>query len=578
MKKSKIFIGLLTLLAVLLPLGVFPSSAEETPWRGMGAKFSSTSHQIISPNGIIKDEGFYFTATKDSKIAVTIPDYDTFPGAYPVTALTFTKSSPLDSLSILIEPEESFELNYGDNFSFLWTEAPITELYDFETETGIGDDWTHRTNGLRNLMPIGSKGLCVTVKAEKPGYNKSNVEASVSIVYYDGKSTDEKGNLGREWRFTKQDNSNIMPLVEYPIQNAYELIDITGGLSFDIKKNASLGYSVYINDKCYGDIKNDIYPYWDVDLRGLNDIESGYLTVGFSSNGNGEIELSHNYTVSKICNIPAVDWAYDREPCDHQYEMTERHIADCINNGYERYTCSLCANSYKIVIPSSGHIFNEWIIIEPPSYENEGYKISFCYDCGEQSEAIPIPILEYESPFIDTDENAWYAKGLEYCVKKGYVQGNEKHEFNPYNFLTREQMVTVLARISGAKLGEYDTAPFNDVEEKDWFSEAVNWAYAEGIIKGKPNGRFGTGEPLTRQALATILYRFAAVKDTYPAIHESFADHFEIDQWAVQPICWAVSNDILGSIDTAKPILAPEMNVSRAQAVKIFMSFENKKE
>lgn len=124
-----------------------------------------------------------------------------------------------------------------------------------------------------------------------------------------------------------------------------------------------------------------------------------------------------------------------------------------------------------------------------------------------QSDTCPI------AKFSDSDPKAWYHDGVHYCLDKDYMNGVSAAEFAPNANMTRAQLVTILWRMDGQKVVNY-AMMFSDVAADSWYTEAVRWAASEGIVTGYTDGKFGSSDAITREQLATILWRYAKYKDT----------------------------------------------------------------
>ncbi|MBE6686090.1 MAG: hypothetical protein E7591_02550 [Ruminococcaceae bacterium] len=253
----------------------------------------------------------------------------------------------------------------------------------------------------------------------------------------------------------------------------------------------------------------------------------------------------------------------------------------CTVNGVKEAVCDNgCGTKDVLTEEAQGHKTGEWEITKDPDYYNLGCKIQKCTVCTEVINTESIPVLDYDG-FPDVWENSWYAEGVEYCYKHGYITGTDKGIFNPNGKLTREQFVVILARVAGADLEEYKESPFTDVSVDIWYGASVIWANSEGIINGIGNGRFGKGQPMTREALATMLYRYAKTQgiNTDKRAALSYCEDAEdISEWAHEACAWAVNAGLLGSTSETVNILSPKVTVTRAQAAKIFMYFDKYKE
>ena len=116
---------------------------------------------------------------------------------------------------------------------------------------------------------------------------------------------------------------------------------------------------------------------------------------------------------------------------------------------------------------------------------------------------------------------------------------------------------------------------FSDVSRSDWYGEAVEWAAANGIVNGYSDGRFGPNDPITREQLAAILYRYASFKgfDVSKADTTSLAgypDAAKVSGYAVPAVQWAVGKGLINGVSGK---LAPQNTATRAQVAAIIHRF-----
>ena len=172
--------------------------------------------------------------------------------------------------------------------------------------------------------------------------------------------------------------------------------------------------------------------------------------------------------------------------------------------------------------------------------------------------------------FSDVKEGTWYYEAVTYVADKGYVKGYTNGTFRPTKNMTRQDFVVVLARIAGANLSKYanSTGGFKDVKKGSYYAPAVAWAVDKGIITGYNSTTFGVGDPLTREQVAVILYRYAG-SPSVPNVTETlwhFADRGRINTYARTAAAWAYQNEII----TGKGLeFVPQQNASRAQIATI---------
>ena len=185
-----------------------------------------------------------------------------------------------------------------------------------------------------------------------------------------------------------------------------------------------------------------------------------------------------------------------------------------------------------------------------------------------QPQPDPLPNIS----FTDVPESAWYYEWVARAVQIGLFSGMSETEFAPESHMTRAMLVTVLYRIDGAP-AVTSKAPFTDVASGQWYSDAVNWAYANGVVNGITQTRFGLNEDITRQQLTTMLYRYARSKGcdcSTLAQLDSFSDTASVADYALESMQWSVANGIVSG-DGGR--LLPNGKATRAQCAKMVAVF-----
>ena len=167
----------------------------------------------------------------------------------------------------------------------------------------------------------------------------------------------------------------------------------------------------------------------------------------------------------------------------------------------------------------------------------------------------------------------WYAQAVQYVYENGLMDGIENNQFAPEHTTTRAQLVTILYRLEGqpAVTGE---SGFTDVEADTWYTDAVVWAAANGIVNGVSDTRFAPGDEITRQQMAAILYRYAEAKGydvTASADLSGHPDAETIQAYAQIPMAWACAQGLLQGFED--DTLRPAGNATRAQIATILMRF-----
>ncbi|MBQ2468119.1 MAG: S-layer homology domain-containing protein, partial [Clostridia bacterium] len=187
---------------------------------------------------------------------------------------------------------------------------------------------------------------------------------------------------------------------------------------------------------------------------------------------------------------------------------------------------------------------------------------------------IAIPAGAAKIVFSDVGADRWSASSIEYAVKEGYMKGVGGGLFDPEGPLTRAMVATVLWRREGSPA---PTAPggFTDVPDGEWYTDAVAWTKETGVVKGLTMTTFGPDEYITREQLGTMLFRFssnAPVSVPERADLTPFADDEKVSEWAEEPLGWAVEAGLLKGTDGNR--LDPEGFATREQFAAIIERYD----
>ena len=192
--------------------------------------------------------------------------------------------------------------------------------------------------------------------------------------------------------------------------------------------------------------------------------------------------------------------------------------------------------------------------------------ISVAYVCDGQTDNCP----SYH--FADVDTSAWYHLAVDFVVENGLMNGYGNGSFGPNDTLTRAELAQILYNKEDRP--SVSGSVFTDVADGAWYANAVNWANRNGIVTGYGSGKFGPGDPVTREQMATILYRYLAAKGydvTARADLSAYADAGQISAYATDTMSWANAVSLLtGETPTT---LVPQGNATRAQVATILMRF-----
>ena len=181
----------------------------------------------------------------------------------------------------------------------------------------------------------------------------------------------------------------------------------------------------------------------------------------------------------------------------------------------------------------------------------------------------------WNNPFADVSEGDWYYEAVRFVQERGLMNGIGNGNFAPNAQLSRAQLAQILFNKEGRPGVNY-LLTFSDVASEAWYTEAIRWAASQGIVGGYGNGTFGPNDPITREQLAVMLWRYSSSPAaTNKELH--FNDTDEISGFALDALRWAVENGILNGYGDGR--LGPQGQATRAQVAQMLKNFiENQEE
>lgn len=174
-------------------------------------------------------------------------------------------------------------------------------------------------------------------------------------------------------------------------------------------------------------------------------------------------------------------------------------------------------------------------------------------------------------PFSDVNAKNWYHDAVQYVYGKGMMGGTSATSFAPDATTSRGMIVTVLHRMEGAPAAS--GTRFTDVPSGQWYTGAVKWASANGIVGGYGDGRFGPDDPITREQMASILYRYSQYKEydlSASGSLSAFPDAGQTSSYARDPMQWAVGSGLIAGVNGR---LTPKGSATRAQVATILQRY-----
>ena len=180
------------------------------------------------------------------------------------------------------------------------------------------------------------------------------------------------------------------------------------------------------------------------------------------------------------------------------------------------------------------------------------------------------------NPFTDVSEKDWFYNDAMFVYKNGLMLGTSKTLFSPHGTVTRGMMATILWRMEGSLAPKGENS-FTDVEAGRWYADAITWAAENGIFAGYSMDKFGPDDPITREQLTAIFYRYADYKGyklTITGNLDKFEDADKITDYAKTVMQWAVGNGLIKG--KSENLLDPQGTATRAEISAMLHRFVEK--
>ena len=176
-------------------------------------------------------------------------------------------------------------------------------------------------------------------------------------------------------------------------------------------------------------------------------------------------------------------------------------------------------------------------------------------------------------PFEDVKYSDWYGENVSLVYLSSLMTGTSDSIFSPGDTLARAQFAIIVYRLAGEASVTFNNV-FPDVPEGAWYTDAVIWANKNGIITGyETTGKFGPGDPINREQLATMLYRYAQIQGYNvddKADISGYPDYRYVNDFAQEAMQWCVAKGIITG-DNGN--LSPQKSASRAECATMIMRF-----
>ena len=316
---------------------------------------------------------------------------------------------------------------------------------------------------------------------------------------------------------------------------------------------------------------------WSTSNPSVATVENGVVRA--TGRGTATITVTTadgNYTAT--CTVTVSRYSTGGGPTT--YAVT----APDVENGTVRVSPSRTSRGTTVTItvtPDEGYELESLTVLD--SRDNEitltdkgDGKYTFTMPSGRVTvEASFAEIAPEPLPFGDVDDGDWFADAVRFVYENGMMNGVSETSFAPHATTSRCMLVTILYRLEGEPVVDY-AMDFTDVAEGEWYTEAVRWAASESIVGGYGGGLFGTNDAVTREQLAAILYRYAAYKGYDVSIGED-TNILSYDDFAdLSEYAIPAMQWACGAgivNGTSESTLTPQGEATRAQVAAMLMRF-----
>ena len=288
-------------------------------------------------------------------------------------------------------------------------------------------------------------------------------------------------------------------------------------------------------------------------------------TWRYNGGGGGGVIGVPSYTINPPAEVENGDVSISHSRANQGTVVTITVFPD---EGYQLGTLTVTdASGKEITLTNAGDGKYTFTMPAGQVNVNATFKpVSSVADCPKD-DTCPI------TPFKDTRPTAWYHDGIHYCIEHGLMNGVSSDAFAPNASTDRAMIAMILWRQDGSPKTAY-TAQFTDVAEGKWYAEPIAWAAANGVVTGYGNGTFGPRNPITREQMAVMLYRYAQLKGYDTSVQgdlNTYSDAGRVSSWAVDAMRWANANGLI--VGNNNGLLNPRGNATRAQVATILMRF-----
>ena len=345
---------------------------------------------------------------------------------------------------------------------------------------------------------------------------------------------------------------------------------------------------------------------WDTILDQLENAENGEITIDMGDETKVPAEIFESLAgkdVDVTFDLGNVQWSVSGADIPTDTDFTDLDLrVDLDTSGIPVNVINTITGeigTVQITLAHDGEFGFTMTLTAPLGKENAGYWANL-YHYDERAEAmnfeaaaridqdgsVTIPFthasqyaividthshaaVDVSDIFIDVAPNAWYKDAVQYAYAGGLMTGVSADAFAPEQTTTRAMIVRILARLEGVTSAQ--AAGFADVSD-EWYATAVNWAANVGVVNGYEDNTFRPNTAITREQLAAILLNYATYKGEEVSARADLTTYTDQPStWAEETMQWAVAEGLISGV--TEDTLQPQGNATRAQVAAILQRF-----
>lgn len=476
----------------------------------------------------------------DSKVSVTVPSFSPFTLQSKATGAAVIDGKVYSTVQAAVDAVAK------DGKITLTNAATEAELKALKAPTQLANNDTFTIEAGDSKLSVGESNVTFT------DTTKDNVTYKAAMGS-DGKVTITTTQL-YDIKITTTGSGSITANPNPAAKDAEVTLTVSGTLKGEIKVvNYNTDEKIEAKTEDNGKTYKFTMPDSTVTVTAEFESSGGYTGGGGGSGSSATVNSSKaingSFAISDK-NAKAGDTVKVTPKANEGYVVDTVTVTD--KNGKNIPVTQNADGTYSFVMPEK-------------SAQPVDVKVTFKLDNAEKD----CP----SEKFTDVDQDKWYHEGVDYAIKNGLMNGTGADTFAPDATTTRAMVVTILYRLDGEPAVTKDI-PFADVPAGQWYSNAINWAAANGIVNGYGDDKFGPDDTITREQMAAILYRYASYKGysvSDLANLTGYTDAASVSEWASTAMRWAVAEGLIEG--TSATTLSPSGDSTRAQVATILMRF-----